>query len=271
MSPPSDVSVSLLSFITQLARPVEGRMFEGSDSEGDRKPAFCLPSFCIGDSRKNREPESDASRSEGGWQAPRQKIPRDMDHAELLGAGATLLLLGAVAGMCVWCPRLGTRRSKQIFYEQRDEGRQSFAVARTFSIAGMVPESAEYSTVQCPEIRKDKWLYSMAGAEDPDTSRYQNLRKGSRKESESAYVDPITTDYCNFGQFQRQLKEDDEDTISYENILICKPIEEVVEESEDYQNSASIEQWRQSIKAERIPEDDSSDPDYVNGEVGLMQ
>ncbi|KAM9002050.1 linker for activation of T-cells family member 2 isoform 2-T2 [Sarcophilus harrisii] len=169
-----------------------------------------------------------------------------MDHTELLGAGASLLLLGAVAGMCVWCPRLGTRRSKQIFYEQRDEGRQSFAVARTFSIAGMVPETAEYSTIQCPEPRKDKWLYSMAEAEDPDITRYQNLRK------------------------------DDDDTISYENILICKPMEEV-EEVADYQNSCSIEQWRQSVKVESArlslgsPEDDSSEPDYVNGDVGFMQ
>ncbi|XP_043856023.1 linker for activation of T-cells family member 2 isoform X2 [Dromiciops gliroides] len=165
-----------------------------------------------------------------------------MEHAELLGAGATLLLLGAVAGMCVWCPRLGTRRSKQIFYEQRDEGRHSFAVARTFSIAGMVPEVADYSTVQCPETRKDKWLYSTAGAEDPDNPRYQNLWK------------------------------DDDDTVSYENILICKPMEEEAdEELEDYQNSASIEQWRQSVKMARTSEDNSSEPDYVNGEVGVMQ
>ncbi|XP_020861295.1 linker for activation of T-cells family member 2 isoform X3 [Phascolarctos cinereus] len=223
MSPPSDVSVSLPSFISQLAGPVEGRMFEGSDSDGDRKPADCLPSFCVSDNRESREPW--ASRSEGSWQVP------------------------------------------------RDEGRQSFTVARAFSIAGMVPEMAEYSTVQCPGSRKDKWLYSMAGAEDPDTPRYQNLRKGSRRESEPAYVDPVATDYYNFVQFQRQLKDDDDDTISYENILICTPVDEgkAVEESADYQNSASIEQWRQSIRGERSPEDDSSEPDYVNGEVGLMQ
>ncbi|XP_074120152.1 linker for activation of T-cells family member 2 isoform X2 [Sminthopsis crassicaudata] len=181
-----------------------------------------------------------------------------MDHTELLGAGASLLLLGAVAGMCVWCPRLGTRRSKQIFYEQRDEGRQSFAVARAFSIAGLVPETAEYSTVQCPEPRKDKWLYSKAEAE------------GSRRESEPSYVDPISTDYYNLGQLPKQPK-DEEDTGSYENILICKPMEEAVEESADYQNSSSIEQWRQSLKVERSPEDDSSEPDYVNGDVGFMQ
>ncbi|XP_074045493.1 linker for activation of T-cells family member 2 isoform X2 [Macrotis lagotis] len=203
---------------------------------------------------------------------PLQKTPRDMDQAELLGAGASLLLLGAVAGMCVWCPRLGMRRSKQIFYEQRDEGRQSFTVARAFSIAGMAPETADYSIVQCPETRKDKWLYSLAGAEDPENSRYQNLRKGSRREPEPAYIDPIMTDYYNFGQFQKQNKDDDDDTVSYENILICKPMEEVLEESTEYQNSTSIEQWRQSRKEERSPEDDtSSEPDYVNGEVGLMQ
>uniref|UniRef100_A0A4X2K7S5 Linker for activation of T cells family member 2 n=1 Tax=Vombatus ursinus TaxID=29139 RepID=A0A4X2K7S5_VOMUR len=240
MSPPSDASVSLRSFISPLAGPVEGRMFEGSDSESDRKPAACLPSFCVGDNRESREPESDG--------------PPGVKAAGRL---------------------LGMRRSKQIFYEQRDEGRQSFAVARAFSIAGMGPEPAEYSTIQCPDTRKDKWLYSMAGAEDPDTPRYQNLRKGSRRESEPAYVDPIATDYYNFVQFPRQVKDDDDDTISYENILICPPVDEgedkAAEESADYQNSASIEQWRQSIKGERSPEDDSSEPDYVNGEVGLMQ
>lgn len=88
-------------------------------------------------------------------------------------------------------------------------------------------------------------------------------------------------DYYNWGQF-RKPKEDDDDANSYENVLICKQElpESGDEESEDYQNSASIQQWRESKRAvepvqreapsspARSPdEDDDGEPDYVNGDV----
>lgn len=80
--------------------------------------------------------------------------------------------------------------------------------------------------------------------------------------------------------------EDNEDANSYENVLICARTEPDSgdEGSEDYQNSASIRQWRESRRAvERAPreepptpagspdEDDDDDPDYVNQSVAAPE
>ncbi|XP_024907328.1 linker for activation of T-cells family member 2 isoform X2 [Pteropus alecto] len=73
----------------------------------------------------------------------------------------------------------------------------------------------------------------------------------------------------------------DEDSNSYENVLICKQKqpESGDEGSEDYQNSASIEQWRESRRVmERVPreapsspagspDEDDGEPDYVNKDI----
>uniref|UniRef100_A0A8D2DR63 Linker for activation of T-cells family member 2 n=1 Tax=Sciurus vulgaris TaxID=55149 RepID=A0A8D2DR63_SCIVU len=113
------------------------------------------------------------------------------------------------------------------------------------------------------------------------------------------------------------LADDDDDANSYENVLICKPrtpgsgeaahprgrarpacgepccraatspplVPQAPlrgEETEDYQNSASIHQWRESRRAEgtwprsrgpgaaravRSPDEDAGEPDYVNGDL----
>ncbi|XP_063502482.1 linker for activation of T-cells family member 2 isoform X3 [Symphalangus syndactylus] len=159
-----------------------------------------------------------------------------------------------------------------------------------------------------------------AAGPDPASSRYQNFSKGSRHGSEEAYIDPIAMEHYNWGRFSK-LPEDD-DANSYENVLICKqktrktgaqqegigglcrgdhslslalktgPISglcpsaspEEDEESEDYQNSASIHQWRESRKVmgqlqkEASPgpvgspdEEEDGEPDYVNGEVAATE
>lgn len=94
--------------------------------------------------------------------------------------------------------------------------------------------------------------------------------------------DPLATeDYYNWGQSQKP-SEDDDDTNSYENVLICKPpkIESGDEGSEDYQNSASIQQWRESkrvvepVTREAPPSPGGSpdeEPDYVNGDVAATK
>ncbi|XP_070636125.1 linker for activation of T-cells family member 2 isoform X3 [Bos indicus] len=97
--------------------------------------------------------------------------------------------------------------------------------------------------------RKDKLLRFSPSLEDSSSPRYQYFSKGSRPRSEEAYIDPTSTDYYNYDPFQKPV-EDDDDTNSYENVLICKPkrMESGDEGSEDYQNSASIQQWRESKK-----------------------
>ncbi|XP_027804451.2 linker for activation of T-cells family member 2 isoform X1 [Marmota flaviventris] len=211
---------------------------------------------------------------------------------ELLWLGsALLLLLGTAAGLCVRCSRPGLKKAEKI-YQQRSlqENRQSFAVARTYSLVrqpwpgpptGMNPDMAP--------ARNDKLLHFSSPLDDPVSPRYQNFSKGDGGDSDAAYIDPIAADYYNWGCSTKS-PEDDDDATSYENVLICKPralesgypcVPASSEETEDYQNSASIHQWRESRRAVEqgpiaghpcpagSPEEDAGEPDYVNGDVTM--
>ncbi|XP_063581765.1 linker for activation of T-cells family member 2 isoform X3 [Pongo abelii] len=236
---------------------------------------------------------------------------------ELLWPGAALLvLLGVAASLCVRCSRPGAKRSEKI-YQQRSlrEDQQSFTGSRTYSLVG---QAWPGPLADVAPTRKDKLLQFSPSLEGPASSRYQNFSKGSRHGSEEAYIDPIAMEYYNWGRFSKPPEGEakdkadggggsgvgargrshtsrqerrlglgsDDDTNSYENVLICKqkttqtgaqqegigglcrgdhslslalktgptsglcpsasPEED--EESEDYQNSASIHQWRESRK-----------------------
>ncbi|XP_074202047.1 linker for activation of T-cells family member 2 isoform X2 [Camelus bactrianus] len=145
-------------------------------------------------------------------------------ETELLWPGAALLLLlGLAAGLCARCSRPGAKKSEKI-YEQRSlqENQQSFAVARTYTLVREAWPGTPVGTSSGAEsARKDKLLRFSPSLEDPSSPRYQNFSKGSRHRSDAAYIDPITMDYYNWGQLQKPL-EDDDDTNSYENVLICK-------------------------------------------------
>ncbi|XP_032965648.1 linker for activation of T-cells family member 2 isoform X3 [Rhinolophus ferrumequinum] len=124
-------------------------------------------------------------------------------ETELLWLGAALLLLlGAVASLCVRCSHPGAKRSEKI-YEQRNlqENQQNFAVARTYSLAGQAWPGVPMDTAADMEpARKDKLLQFSPSLEDSASPRYQNFSKGSRHGSDAAYIDPIAMDYCNWGQ-----------------------------------------------------------------------
>ncbi|XP_023591052.1 linker for activation of T-cells family member 2 isoform X1 [Trichechus manatus latirostris] len=198
---------------------------------------------------------------------------------ELLWTGvALLLLLGAAAGLCVRCSRPGAKKSEKI-YEQRSlqENQQSFAVARTYSLIRQAwADPLVDAAPDTAQTRKDKLLQFSPSVEGSATPRYQNFSKGSRHGSDAAYVDPVAVDYYNWGQFRKPL-EDEDDSSSYQNVLICRPgTPEPDDNSEDYQNSASIQQWRESRRAVELvlgeappslagsPDEDDSEPDYVN-------
>nr|XP_031543209.1 linker for activation of T-cells family member 2 isoform X4 [Vicugna pacos] len=171
-------------------------------------------------------------------------------ETELLWPGrALLLLLGLAAGLCARCSRPGAKRPEKIYEQRRlQENQQSFAVARTYTLVREAWPGTPVGTSSGVEsARKDKLLRFSPSLEDPSSPRYQNFSKGSRHRSDAAYIDPITMDYYSRGQLQKPL-EDDDDTNSYENVLICKQnkTESDDEGSEDYQNSASIRQWRES-------------------------
>ncbi|XP_070340555.1 linker for activation of T-cells family member 2 isoform X5 [Equus asinus] len=195
-------------------------------------------------------------------------------ETELLWPGAALLLLlGAVAGLCMRCSRPGTKRSEKI-YQQRSlhENQQSFAVARTYSLVRQAwPGPLADTASDVEPARKDKLL------------RFSPSLEGSRHGTDAAYIDPITMECYNWGWFQKP-PADDDDTNSYENVLICKQTTESGdEESEDYQNSASIQQWQESRRVmEQVlreapaawagsPDEDGGEPDYVNGDVAATE
>ncbi|XP_059105290.1 linker for activation of T-cells family member 2 [Peromyscus eremicus] len=174
-----------------------------------------------------------------------------------------LLMLGATAWLCVRCSRPGVKRNEKIF-EQRNqqENEQNFTVAQTYSLARPVwPGPLMDTASDKSSERKNKLLFSDL--------------EGSRHEPDAAYVDPIPTDYYNWGRFQKSPEDDDSN--SYENVLICKPStpDSGGEESEDYQNSISIREWRESrrtVGAQVSPlESPDEEPDYVNGDVAAAE
>ncbi|XP_066130681.1 linker for activation of T-cells family member 2 isoform X6 [Saccopteryx bilineata] len=199
---------------------------------------------------------------------------------------ALLLLLGVVASLCARCSRPGVKRSERIF-ERRSmqETQRNFAVGRTYSLAGQAwPGPLMDTASDVAAARKDKLLRFSPSLEDSASSRYQNFSKRSRHGSDAAYINPITTDYYNWEKFQKP-QEDDDDANSYENVLICKQKQPDSgdEDSEDYQNSASIQQWRESVRVvgqvpkeappppAGSPEEDDSEPDYVNEDVAARE
>ncbi|XP_076417191.1 linker for activation of T-cells family member 2 isoform X1 [Peromyscus maniculatus bairdii] len=186
-----------------------------------------------------------------------------------------LLLLGATAWLCVRCSRPGAKRNEKIF-EQRNqqENEQNFTVAQTYSLARPVwPGPLMDTASDKSSERKNKLLFS--DPEGPESLRYQNFYRGSRHEPDAAYVDPIPTDYYNWGRFQKSPEDDDSN--SYENVLICKPStpDSGDEESEDYQNSISIREWRESRRTVgaqvSLLESPDEEPDYVNGDVAAAE
>ncbi|XP_050022093.1 linker for activation of T-cells family member 2 isoform X2 [Alexandromys fortis] len=175
-----------------------------------------------------------------------------------------LLLLGATAWLCARCSRPGVKRNEKI-YEQRNqqENEQSFTLAQTYSLARPVwPGPLRDTALDKPSERKNKLLFSHL--EGPESLRYQNFYKGSSHEPDETYVDPISTDYYNWGCPRKPPEEDDSN--SYENVLICKPSapDSGGEDAEDYQNSLSIREWRESRRTVGSPDEE---PDYVNGDV----
>ncbi|XP_051017313.1 linker for activation of T-cells family member 2 [Acomys russatus] len=185
-----------------------------------------------------------------------------------------LLLLGTTAWLCVHCSRPGVKRNEKI-YEQRNpqENEQSFPVSQTYSLARQVwPGPLMDTALDKSSERKNKLMFSHF--EGPESPRYQNFYKGSTQEPDASYVDPIAMDYYNWRCFQKPLEDD---STSYENVLICKPStpDSGGEESEDYQNSLSIRQWRESrrtVGAQMSPSESlDEEPDYVNGDVAAAE
>ncbi|XP_019366963.1 PREDICTED: linker for activation of T-cells family member 2 isoform X3 [Gavialis gangeticus] len=138
-----------------------------------------------------------------------------MAQVELLWAAASLMLLGALVGMCMKCQQsAGKRENKQLHQQRGWRGnRQTFEVIRTYSIPTTRLEQFK-SPDSDPVIRRSKELpTSDLDKRDQDVHAYQNVI---------------------VGVVSQNAEPDDAD---------------------DYENSAAIQMWKQSEMSESAEDD----------------
>ncbi|XP_053941375.1 linker for activation of T-cells family member 2 [Cuculus canorus] len=97
--------------------------------------------------------------------------------------------------------------------------------------------------------------------------RYQNfltedLLQGDT--GDAAYVEPIALDYYNCAQFFTPPKEKEEDSYSYQNVVIGDCGSSDADDAVDYENSAAIHVWKLQQAEALQTESPDDEPDYVN-------
>ncbi|XP_014463510.1 linker for activation of T-cells family member 2 isoform X1 [Alligator mississippiensis] len=181
-----------------------------------------------------------------------------MAQVELLWAAASLMLLGALVGMCMKCQQSAAKRENKELHQQRGRhgNRQTFEVIRTYSIPVARLEQMK-SPDSDPVIRSSK--------EFPTS----DLDRDSQ-DCEATYVDPVATDYYNCGKYLRPPNEKDQDAHAYQNVMVGGASQNAEpDDADDYENSAAIQMWKQSEMSESA-EDDLDEPDYVNTGPGAL-
>ncbi|XP_056194623.1 linker for activation of T-cells family member 2 [Falco biarmicus] len=202
-----------------------------------------------------------------------------MAQLELLWAAA-LMLLGAAVSLCVKCQLSATKREKQPSERTNQlEGQQTFEVIRFHSTTTRrleqikEPENLSIARKTTKELSASRH----AGYGSRTECRYQNfltvVRRADGKPSvlaedylqeDAAYVEPISLDYYNCASFFRPPNEKEEDSHSYQNVVIEVSHSSDSDDAVDYENSTAIHVWElQQVEAlQRESPDD--EPDYVN-------
>ncbi|NXK38248.1 NTAL protein, partial [Piprites chloris] len=148
---------------------------------------------------------------------------RAMVQPELLGAAAVLMLLGAAVSLCVKCQLSATKRETQLSeHRSHLESQQRFEVIRSHSSAtrrlekSKGPENLSIARKTTEQLSASHH----AGYGSRDESRYQNFLTEDYLQEDSAYVEPISLDYNSHARFFTRHKEKEEDSYSYENVII---------------------------------------------------
>ncbi|XP_065429083.1 linker for activation of T-cells family member 2 isoform X2 [Chrysemys picta bellii] len=177
-----------------------------------------------------------------------------MSQVELFWAAASLMLLGALVSMCMKCQRSATKQEKKLCKQRKlHENQPGFQVIRSYSIAVTRQDEIKLPD-NIPVTRKtNKRLQATDIDED-------------NQELDAAYVNPIASDYFNCGMFLRPANEKEEDSCSYQNVVIGASNSAESDDVDDYENSASIKIWKQS----NISESPDDYPDYVNSDVAAV-
>ncbi|XP_066189265.1 LOW QUALITY PROTEIN: linker for activation of T-cells family member 2 [Sylvia atricapilla] len=228
---------------------------------------------------RNLQPQQLLPRGAGGagtQQGERQR-PWAMVPPELWAAAA-LMLLGAAVSLCMRCQRSATERETQLSQRRSQlESQQRFAVIQPRTTTRRLEQIKEPENL--PIARKAIEELSASyhtGYGSRDESRYQNFLAENCLQ-ESAYVEPISLGlYYNctgiFNPPQRRSPEKDEDSYSYENVIIGAPQGSDPasdpgsdpDDAVDYENSMAIHTWKLQHRQASLTESLDDEPDYIN-------
>ncbi|KAM6242508.1 linker for activation of T-cells family member 2 isoform 2-T2 [Porphyrio hochstetteri] len=192
-----------------------------------------------------------------------------MAQLELLWAAAALMLLGAIISLCVKCQLSASKREKQLGERRSQlESQPSFEVIRSHSTTTRRLEQIKEpeSFLVARKVSEDLRASCHTGYGSTTEPRYQNFLTEDCLHGDAAYVEPISLDYCNCARFVTPPHEKEEDSHSYQNVVIGVPYgsDPVTDDAADYENSAAVHIWKLQ-QAEALQTDSPDDePDYIN-------
>ncbi|XP_075296271.1 linker for activation of T-cells family member 2 [Opisthocomus hoazin] len=192
-----------------------------------------------------------------------------MAQLELLWVAAALMLLGAAVSLCVKCQLSASKREKQPSERSRQlESQQRFEVIRSHSTVPRrleqikEPENLSIERKTTEELGASR----RAGYGSRTESRYQNFLTEDCLQGDAAYVEPISLDYYNCAWFFTPPNEKEEDSHSYQNVIVGVPhsSDPVTDDAVDYENSTAIHVWKLQQEEALRTESPDDEPDYVN-------
>ncbi|XP_035756552.1 linker for activation of T-cells family member 2 isoform X1 [Egretta garzetta] len=148
-----------------------------------------------------------------------------MAQLELLWAAVGLMLLGVAVSLCIRCQLSANKREKQPSERRSQlESQQRFEVIRSRSMLAttqrleQIKEPGNLSIAR--KTTEELGASCHAGYGSRTESRYQNFLTEDCLRGDAAYVEPISLDYYNCARFFTPPNEKDEDSHSYQNVII---------------------------------------------------
>ncbi|NXL84584.1 NTAL protein, partial [Alectura lathami] len=193
-----------------------------------------------------------------------------MAQPELLWAAAVLMLLGVAVSACVRCQFYATKQGKkQSERRSQLESQQRFEVVRSYSAVTRrleqmkEPKNLAITRNALEELGTSRHV-GVASSAEP---RYQNFLTEDSLHGDAAYVEPIPLDYYSHARCFSPPRDKEEDSYSYQNVLVGVPCGSGLDDAEDYENSAAIHVWKvQQAEAMLYADSQDEEPDYVNTE-----
>ncbi|KAM9257091.1 linker for activation of T-cells family member 2 [Cariama cristata] len=195
-----------------------------------------------------------------------------MAQLELLWAAAALMLLGATISLCVKCHLSATKRAKQLSKRRSQlESQRRFEVIRSHSTTTrrleQIREPENLSIAR--KTTKELGISHHAGYGSRTEPRYQNFLTEDYLQGDAAYVEPISLDYYNCARFFTPPNEKEEDSNSYQNVIVgvSDGSDPVTDDAVDYENSPAIHIWKLQQAEALQTESPDDEPDYVNSSL----